>query len=235
MYMRLRRSELSSVGKDALTRLVMYFSNIITEEVSDRVAVRILSEFAEEVADGTHTRITRSVVEPRKGDIERVLAHQIRQTLTDTRTIERLRSLVRLNLENAVEESEALQSVPLPNIVLKPAVRAIGEVILDSTLETVAGTLDSPEGEEALREVAGAILEDVFYGPGLAEIESLVKEITLQVLDHMQDVVKVKKWALPDEQEKRPPMPWEPGALDSPDRQPAPDPDEEVVSDSAAE
>jgi hypothetical protein len=46
------------------------------------------------------------------------------------------------------------------------------------------------------------------------QIESLVKEITLQVIDHMKDVVSVKKWALPDDQQKRPPMPWEPGALD---------------------
>ena len=62
--------------------------------------------------------------------------------------------------------------------------------------------------------MAGAILDDVFYGPGLAQFESMIKEITLQVVDHMRDVVSVKKWALPDDQQKRPPMPWEPGALD---------------------
>ena len=30
----------------------------------------------------------------------------------------------------------------------------------------------------------------------------------------MMEVVSVKKWALPEDQQKRPPMPWEPGALD---------------------
>ena len=214
MYMRLQRSELSSVGKDIFSRTVLYFSNIITEEVSDRVALRILSEFREEIEDGTHTRITRSVVEPRKIEIEEVLAAQIRQTITDPETLDRLRSLVRLNLANAVDESEALQAVPLPNVVLKPAVRAIGEVILDSTIETVTGTLDSPEGEEAIRGVADAVIDNVFYGPGLTQLESLVKEISLQVIDHMMDVVKVKKWALPEDDERRPAMPWEPGALD---------------------
>jgi hypothetical protein len=212
MYMRLSRSQLSHVGKDVFTRTVLYFSNIITEEVSDRVALRILSEFAEEIADGTHGRITRAVVEPRKREIEAVLASQIRQSLTDPQTIARLRSLIRLNLENAVVSSEALRTVPLPSFVLKPAVRAIGEIILDATLETVTGTLDSPEGERAVEAVAGAVLDDLFYGPGLAEIEGLVREITLQVLDHMKDVVRVRKWALPDDTEKRPPMPWEPDA-----------------------
>ena len=225
MYMRLKRSELSNVGKDVFTRTVLYFSNIITEEVSDRVALRILSEFHEEIEEGTHSRIARSVVEPRKTEIEDVIVAQIRQTLTDGRTLERLRSLVQLNLENAVEDSEALRAVPLPNIVLKPAVKAIGEVILDSTLETVHATFDSPQGEEAVREVAGAVIDDVFYGPGLTQIESLVKEITLQVLDHMMDVVQVKKWALPEDQQKRPPMPWEPGALDDADSEPDTEPE----------
>ena len=219
MYMRLKRSELSNVGKDIFTRTVLYFSNIITEEVSDRVALRILSEFHEEVQDGTHTRIARSVIEPRKPEIEEVIVIQLRQTLTDPETIHQLRSLLQLNLAKAVEESEALQAVPLPNVVLRPAVRAIGEVILDTTMETVAATLDSPDGEEAVRQVAGAILDDVFYGPGLVQAESLVKEITLQVIDHMKDVVSVKKWSMPDDQQPRPAMPWEPGALDATDQE----------------
>jgi hypothetical protein len=213
MYMRLRRSELSNVGKDVFSRTVLYFSNIITEEVSDRVALRILTEFREEIEDGTHTTITRSVVEPRKGEIETVLVGQIRQTLTDSTTLTRLRSLVQLNLEKALQESESLRAVPIPNIVLKPAIRTIGEVILDTTLETITATVESDEGQQAVREVVGAVLDDVFYGPGLAHIETLVKEITIQVIDHMMDVVQVKKWSVPDGEDRRPLMPWEPGAL----------------------
>ena len=209
IYMRLRQSELSRVGKDFISRAVEYISNIITEEVSDRVAVRILGEFGEEIADGTHIRIARATVEPRREEIEQVLVGQIQTILTDEETIERFRQLLILNLDNAVEESESLRSLPLPHIVVKPIVRAVGEVILDTTLETIEATLDSPEGKEAASAVAGSILEAVFYGPALAEFESLAKDISLQVIDHMMDVVKVKKWALPDEDEGRPPMPWE--------------------------
>jgi hypothetical protein len=219
MYMRLQRSELSSVGKDVFTRTVLYFSNIITEEVSDRVALRILSEFHEEIRDGTHARIARSVIEPRQVEIAVVLSDQIRQTLTDPQTLDQLRSLARLNLEHAVESSEALQAVPMPNVVLKPMVRAVGDIVLDATLETVAGTLDSAEGEAALQEAAGAVLDDLFYGPGIEHLEAMVKEITLQVLEHMMDVVRVKKWSLPSDEEKRPPMPWEPEARELVDRE----------------
>ena len=209
IYMRLRQSELSRVGKDFLSRAVAYISNIITEEVSDRVAVRILSEFGEEIEDGTHVRIARATIEPRRKEIERVLVSQIQAILTDEDTIERFRELLQLNLANAVEESESLRSLPLPHVIVKPIVSTVGEVILDTTLETISTTLDSVEGQEAVGAVADSILEALFYGPALAELESLAQNISLQVIDQMKDVVTVKKWALPDEQEKRPPMPWE--------------------------
>jgi hypothetical protein len=209
IYMRLRQSEFSRVGRDILSRGVAYISNIITEEVSDRVAVRILDEYREEIVDGTHVRIARATVEPRREEIERVLVGQIRAILTDEETIERFRQLLQLNLANAVEESESLRSLPLPHVVVKPVVSTVGEVILDTTLETISTTLDSVDGQEAVQALADSILEALFYGPALSELESLAKEISLQVIDHMKEVVAVKKWALPDEQEKRPPMPWE--------------------------
>jgi hypothetical protein len=209
IYMRLRQSDLSRVGRDFLSRGVAYISNIITEEVSDRVAVRILDEYREEIVDGTHVRIARATVEPRRAEIERVLVSQIRTILTDEDTIERFRQLLRLNLANAVEESESLRSLPLPHIVVKPVVSTVGEVLLDTTLETISTTLDSVEGQEAVQALAESILEAFFYGPALVELESLAKDISLQVIDHMKEVVAVKKWALPDEQEKRPAMPWE--------------------------
>jgi len=212
MYMRLRQSELSRVGKDFISRTVAYISNIITEEVSDRVAVRILDEYAEEIRDGTHVRITRAVVEPRRQEIELVLVGQIRAVLTDEDTIDRFRQLLLLNLENAVEQSESLRAVPLPHIVVRPIVRAVGEVILDTTLETISSTLESEEGKDALQTLAASILEELFYGPALVEFESLVRDISTQVIDHMKEVVSVRKWALPDDQQKRTPMPWEEGS-----------------------
>ena len=212
IYMRLRQSDLSRIGKDFVSRGVAYISNIITEEVSDRVAIRILSEFGEEIEDGTHIRIARTIVEPRRAEIEQIVVDQIRAILTNQETIERFRQLLELNLENAVDESESLRSLPLPHVVVKPVVRAIGEVILNTTLETITTTIDSPEGEEAVQAVAASVLDELFYGPALPKIEAIAKEISLQVINQMKDVVMVKKWALPKEQAQRSSMPWEGGS-----------------------
>lgn len=202
MYMRLRRSELSVVGRDVFSRTVAYFSNIITEEVSDRVALRILSELHEEIEDGTHNRIVRATIEPRLDEIQHAIARQIYEVLTDPITLHNLRTLLNLNLEAAVEESEAFRSVPMPKVILSPLVRATGEIILDTALEAITTTLDSVEGQRALEEVSASILRAVAYGPGLGEIETLTKDITLQVIDHMKEVVAIKKWTLPPEEKE---------------------------------
>ncbi len=202
MYMRLRRSELSSVGKDFISRTVAYFSNIITEEVSDRVAIRILDEYAEEIADGTHLRIIHSTMAPRRDEIEEVLAEHVRLLLTDEETLRTMGDLLRLNLDRAVDESPNLRSLPLPNVVLKPIVRTIGEVILDTTLETIRITLETDEGAERLRELAGSIVDSVLKSPALEETTTLVEEIALHVIEHMKETVSVKKWAL-SENERR--------------------------------
>jgi len=197
LYMRLRRSELSGVGQDVFSRSVAYVSNIITEEVSDRVALRILAELHEEISDGTHARIVRESIEPRRTEIESVVVDQIRRLVSEPATVERFRELLRLNLHNAVERTEAIKSVPLPRAILRPVVIYTGEIILDTTLETIINTIDTPDGERAVRELASAILDQVSHGPGVVQIEELVKDISLQVIEHIRDVVAVKKWAEP--------------------------------------
>lgn len=201
MYMRLRRSELSSVGKDFASRTVAYISNIITEEVSDRVAVRILEEYAEEIRDGTHLRIIESTIAPRREEIEGVLAEHVRILLTNEDTLQSFGDLLRLNLNRAVESSESLHAVPLPNAVLKPIVRVVGEIILDTTLETIMATLDSEEGAESLREVAASIVDSVMRSPALGETTVLVEEITLHIIEHMKEAVSVQKWALSEKEQ----------------------------------
>lgn len=205
IYMRLRRSELSNVGRDAISRSVAWISNIITEEVSDRVAVRILDEVQEELRDGTHRRIISATLMPRRTEVEEVLARQIRDLLTDVETLDSFRELLRLNLERAVDSSDALRGVPLPNAVLRPVIRTVGEVVAETTIQTVGATLESEEGQLAVRRMASAVIDRTFGGPGVDEAEGLLKEILLQVIDHMKETVAVKKWALPDDQkpEKR--------------------------------
>jgi len=200
VYLRLRRSELSHVGKDFVSRTVAYISNIVTEEVSDRVAIRILDEFSEEIRNGTHRRIIQETVGDRRSEVEQVLSDQIRELVADEEVLASVREVLRLNLGNAVESSDALRAVPLPKAVMAPVIRVVGEVILDTTLETVRATLETDDGRQAVDLLAATVIDRLFGGPALEETERLVREISLEVIDHMKATVAVKKWAQPDAQ-----------------------------------
>lgn len=204
IYMRLRRSELSKVGKDVLSRGVAYVSNIIAEEISDAVALRILNETQDEIREGTHLRIWDRAVASRRRKIEEVFVEQVRELVANPTTQERIRSLMRLNLETALERSEALDAVPLPNAILHPLVRSLGEIVLETTLETVTASLESDEGQRATRDLVAAVMDQVLTGPGRDVVASLSEEISLDVIERMKEAVAVKKWALPDRRPEPP-------------------------------
>jgi hypothetical protein len=204
IYMRLRRSELSKVGKDVLSRAVAYVSNIIAEEISDVVALRILSETQDEIRDGTHLRIWDRAVASRRTRIEEVLIAEIRDVLANPTTQERVRELMRVNLDTALERSEALEAVPLPNAILHPLVRTIGQIVLETTLETVTASLQSEEGQQAARDLVATVMDQVLSGPGREVVASLSEEISLDVIERMKEAVAVKKWTLPDREEQPP-------------------------------
>lgn len=211
VYMRLRESELSGIGKDFISQTVEYFSNILTEEVSDRVALRILSEFEEEILDGTHMRIAAAVLEPRRAHLNAVLAERVAAVLGSSRVLEDFRHLARLNLDRAIEESRSLSSIPLPQAVLRPLIRSVGDVVLDTTVETLASTLKSSEGREALEDLFSAMESDLLDETALEQIDEVIREISVEVIEKMKDVVAVKKWSLPEEERPRPPAAWEGG------------------------
>jgi len=198
IYIRLHKSDLTWVGQDPISRTVAYISGIIAEEISDLVAIRIMTEAQEEIRDGTHAKIFRSVVEPRLEEIEDVVVHQVREMISSERTQERLRALLRLSLDTAVKDTEAIRNLPVPSALLAPLVQYVGQVLMEATLQTATTTLETEEGQDAVREVVRSLLEGLFSGPGIDEVESLSEHVAVSILEEMKASVAVKKWTRPE-------------------------------------
>ena len=82
---------MSAVGKDFLSRGVAYVSNIIAEEVSDVVSLRILNETQAEIRDDTHSRIFDRTVGRRREEIVEIAVSQVREIVANEQTQERIR------------------------------------------------------------------------------------------------------------------------------------------------
>lgn len=194
IYMRLYRSERSAVGSDPLSRTVKYFANIINEEISDMVSLRILNESQEEIRDGTHRRIIRAVLEPRREALARELTLRLRDVAASTDLRARIRAFLDANLASAVDNVEALQRIPLRRSVVRPLVETLGALIFDAVAESLAGTLDTEEGQELLQELVAAAIDGLVVELTEGEVEALVRDISLESLEHVKEAVRVRKW-----------------------------------------
>lgn len=202
IYVRLHRSEHSVVGDDIVSRTVAYFANIISEEISDMVSLRILNETQEELGDGTHKRIIRAVAERHREALAAQLTQQIGALLMSVEVREQARGFLDSNLEQAVDSADALRRIPLPDIVLQPLVMAVGRAVFDAITDTLAATASSEEGQASLHRMITDAVDGFVDEITEGEMEALVREISVEVLEHMKETVSVRKWTL-DNQPRR--------------------------------
>ena len=198
IYVRLYRSDRTGVGDDFISRTVKYFANIISEEISDMVALRILSETADELEAGTHRRIIRTVVEPHREALASELTARTRELLASAEVREQARGFLDANLERAAETARTLKRLPLPERVVRPLVTLTGRAVFDSIADTMSATLRSEEGKVALEAILIRALDGLVDELTEGELEQIVREISLEVIREVSETVAVRKWALPD-------------------------------------
>jgi hypothetical protein len=195
IYLRLHRSDLSKVGEDTISRGVKRISGILVEEISDAVAVRILTEVQTEIRDGTARKVLDEIVSTKRDQIETMVVAQIRDLVSNDATQERVRSVVRLNLEAAAESSTALRAVPLPKSLVHVLVRTTGQIVLETFLKSINTTLESDEGQNATKDLVRGMMDQMLEGPLRNELDALSREISLDVIEQVKHAVAEKKWA----------------------------------------
>ena len=194
IYVRLQRSERTRVGDDVVSRTVKYFANIISEEISDMVSLRILNETQEEIRGGTHRRIIRSVIEPRRQALAREITLRARDVLASPAVRDQARAFLDVNLERAAREAAALRRLPLPGAVVGRIVAAVGATVFDAIAQTLESTLASDAGQAALEELIAGAVDGLVAELTEGEIEEMVREISLESLEQVKEAVAVRKW-----------------------------------------
>ena len=194
IYVRLYKSEQTKIGDDLVSRTARYFYNIINEEISDMVSLRILSETQEEIRNGTHRRIIRAVAGPRRDAIARELTLRLRDAFASTDAVARTRAFLDANLKRSVESADVLKRLPLPRSIVRPLVEVIGDVVFDAIVQTMAATLETEEGQETLHDVLAASIEGIVEELTVGEVEELVREISIDAIEHVKEAVRVRKW-----------------------------------------
>ena len=195
IYVRLRSSTHTAVGEDFVSRTVAYVSNIITEEISDMVAIRILSGYQAGVRDRIHVSIVRRTLDPRRQHVRDAVLDAVRRALASGTIEDEVRDLLSIALEQAIERTQALQSIPLPKRILKPLAHGIGEALFDALVETLTVTLDSERGRVVAEQIVDQSIEGIIESLFEGELDLLIQDLTVNVLEEIKREVAIKRWA----------------------------------------
>jgi len=195
LYLRLRRSERSVIGEDIVSRSLNQIAHMLTEEVTQRVTVRILTASQEALEEGIQARITRAVLEPRRELLVRELASAVERAVADSESRATARHLLDQALEQASDSADSLRNLPLPRAMVEPIVLAVGRAVFDSVFQTLEATLRDDQGREALEalvtEIVDSVIEEFTTGTG----EQLLREALVETLEHVKASVAVRDWA----------------------------------------
>ncbi|MCB1189188.1 MAG: hypothetical protein H7A23_04070 [Leptospiraceae bacterium] len=197
IYIRLQESELTTIGDDIITRTVKHFSNIIKEEITDMVTIRILTEVQQEIKSGDSINMIMDAIESRREEIKEMVIEMTKSSLRNQNENniinQRMRLLLEETLARSASQAKTLQMFPR---FLKETITVdIGVSIYDSFQEVIAMSLKQRSGDNTVEALIDYTMDEMIKGAKVSEVNRLTTEIILEIIENMKKAVAVKKWA----------------------------------------
>ena len=209
IYLRLHRSEMTSIGQDAVSRTVRFVARAISEEITDLVTLRILEQTQAKVSGGVYSQVIRDGIEGQRDVIRAGLADTLSNVATDEDLRARAREFLQLNLRQSVESARAVRGIPLPDAVLRRLMVGIGDAVFDSLVQTVADTVQDERGRELIEAIVDQVLDAFLADAGGAEVERILQAVIVEMLERTKQSVAAKEWltAKPTREDPSRPVP----------------------------
>ncbi len=193
IYIRLHRSELTTVGQDLFSRTFRRYSNIITEELSDRVAVRILAEMQAEIRVGASLEIILQALRDKREPLKQILIETLQNFSSDSPALDETRKLLSASLDRAAGNVPSLKFVP--DFIKTRLTREIGLAVFDAMNESLIEAWQTETGAQLISEAVDFALEEMSHPTTGQKADLLYREIAIEVIENLKEAVAVKQWA----------------------------------------
>ncbi|MBC7544614.1 MAG: hypothetical protein H7338_17980 [Candidatus Sericytochromatia bacterium] len=205
IYRRLVASGLLTIDDGPIPRMIRRYKAIISEELSDQVALRILSDVQDKVRLGGGLTVIEQTLLPHKGDIQRATVAALRKLeirlVTERRDewVRFLTDIAETTVHQAPEYAKAIRTPILGGQVVRLFGRASLEAMIGSGLDRFAdalnGTLHTEDGIAFVKAMVSDLLEEVVELSREPLVQALLTSIAVQLIDELkQDSRKVKRW-----------------------------------------
>jgi len=202
MVPKLQRTGLIDLRETALYQTFATYRDIVLEEISDRVTVRILDGLQTEMQTSHEVtaRIAEEVIAPQREALIEAVTHRLQEATAVAYQAQQENFHAYLNsvIEDAVRENQEIGTLAsLPGVgrpvanLLERAIRDIVFNVVDQMVRDVC----SLDNNQALAQVTAASAEALMSPRYDHRLHRLSRSIVLQSLDVVKDHVQVRRWA----------------------------------------
>lgn len=212
MFYRLNRLGIIDMRSTYIFKQLDKYLGILTEEISDRVVVNVLSGVQDEVKKGTPIadKIVREVLLPKQHIISTWMAKRI--GVITINIFEKNEHVFRKIIDDALSKS-IRNNKDIARLKLIPGAGALitnvlNESVSDITFNSIKESIyqfSNPENNASMiNDASRMILETLIesHEGDDHSLDELVSNITSDVIEVIKDEVKVQQWKLKEEQQK---------------------------------
>lgn len=202
MVIRLDKKGFIDLKHTGVYRLIKRNTDIIAEEVSDRVVDNVLTGVQEEIysQEGTIQKIVKDVIQPNQEVLVRWIAEkvQLSNQLFYDRFSHQIREQLQKNIEEAVQENQEIKRIDKIPLLGKQITETLQHSIADITFNVIDKTLkdlSNNNKEEDLNKLADITFETFLKNNSEDKrLEMVVKDMAVKSIDVMREQVAKKQW-----------------------------------------
>ncbi len=204
---RLQKLKIIDITRTYLFAAFNKYLNILTEEVSDRVVVNVLSGVQDEIKSGNplFTQILEQVIEPQRPVLVEWLSHRLQHVVSESyqNYQAELQEYVASTIKNAVEGNREISNIAKIPVVgptiatnLEDAISDIVYQVIDQAIQD----LGSPQNKTIVNDMAHLSIEAFTMKEEDRQLDRVVRDIVVESLELVKDQVKIQQWKVREEE-----------------------------------
>lgn len=177
------------------------FVKVITEEISDRVVVRILSGIQREIRQDSPvtSRMITEIIKPHQETLTEWLSHRIKRVTEHNYALykEDIQNYVDGVIREAVKQNKEVRDLAAIPLIGGQIRAALEHSVSDVTFQVVNGMvrdLSSDRNNKFIEELTSIIFESMLLQDENKELNRVAKEVLTSALDIVKEQVERKQW-----------------------------------------
>lgn len=209
ILVRLQKLQIIDLTKTYLYSQFKKYLNIVMEEISDRVIVKILEMIQEEIRQGgpITDRIVEEIVKPQKDVMVDWISRRIQKITTDAHVAyhedfqKYLDGLIRRAIDQNKEIS-AIEMIPVfGGFISSSLERAISDIVYN-VFNGVVADLASEQNKGLITNISDITIESILSEEEDEQLNEVARNILLQAVELIKEQVKVQQWKVQEMEEK---------------------------------